>query len=783
MQRIEYDPWKVIRKLGSGSYGSVYEIRREEFGECYRAALKVISVPKSEEDIRINRSNGMDDQSLRTYYPSLVKDFTHEFSLLSKLAGNSNIVSYGDHKIVAHNDGIGWDIYIRMELLTSLRDITAIYTLSEEEVLKLGIDLCSALILCEKNNIIHRDIKPDNIFVSDNGDFKLGDFGIARVASKTMSNMTKRGTLNYMAPEVFINEPYNHRADIYSLGIVLYQLMNDRRIPFVPENVTAGEMERALQRRMKGEPFPAPANAGESFAGVICKACAYKPEDRYQDAASMKEDLMRLLNGKQPEPLDMDRIREVLNLHKQKLNETFSVAGDLPNQGLIRQIVEDGEIQRPDYQQQNDIPVVETTPGNARLGFFIGGILAALLLVLLAYGFHFLTDLGDGKDRSEEEQKTESVTSADSGNSTEEVRYGGSETAVSDDLNEYKFVLEGKTWQLPIPYETFRDAGWQIYSYDNSKTEDYEIASGANEILTMTNGAVDINVTVYNASGNVKPVKECYIGGIMVEAKDNLDFSVAGGISCRSAVQEILEIFKYPSYNNDAVDYQYLRYKSGDSVKDGETTFYFDKKHSANNSITLAYMPATDMDASELTDGAPDYFASYKAPRGLGSGLKDFVFELDGKYYQLPCPASEFVDDGWTISSDTAEGVGGMSRGVSATLEKEDCKISVHLINYDKMARALVNCAVYSINFNSSSAKDTMKGDFVRFSGGFNLDARKEELDKACKGFDITEKESFVSYSWYGSDWTSNIYFYLSDKDNFRYFDCKLQNQNWDYQN
>ena len=104
MQRIEYDPWKVIRKLGSGSYGSVYEIRREEFGECYRAALKVISVPKSEEDIRINRSNGMDDQSLRTYYQSLVKDFTHEFSLLSKLAGNSNIVSYGDHKIVAQTD-------------------------------------------------------------------------------------------------------------------------------------------------------------------------------------------------------------------------------------------------------------------------------------------------------------------------------------------------------------------------------------------------------------------------------------------------------------------------------------------------------------------------------------------------------------------------------------------------------------------------------------------------------------------------------------------------------
>ena len=784
MQRIEYEPWKVTRKLGSGSYGSVYEIRREEFGESYRAALKVISVPGSEEDIRINRSNGMNDQSLRTYYQSLVKEFTHEFSLLSKLTGNSNIVSYGDHKIVAHDDGIGWDIYIRMELLTSLTDITAAYTLSEDEVLKLGIDLCSALILCEKNQIIHRDVKPDNIFVSSNGDFKLGDFGIARTVSKTMSNMTKKGTLNYMAPEVYMNTPYNHRADIYSLGIVLYQLMNDRRIPFVPENVTADQMERALQSRMEGEPFPAPANAREDFARIICKACAYKPEDRYQDASAMKEDLMGLLNGKQPAPLDMDRICEVLDLYKEKQNETFSVDGDLPDQGQIRRIVENEAGIKPEYPKEKSpvSSVIEASPGNARLAYFIGGILAVLLMAVLISGIRYFTDRGDGKTESEKTDRTESVARAHSGGDREAEAGEYSAADLSDNLNDYMFALEGKVWKLPIPYQSFRDAGWEIYSYNNSRTEEYEIASGANEIITMTNGAVDINVTVYNPSGNVNPIRDCYIGGIVVEAKDNLDFSVAGGINCRSAAQEVLEIFEYPSSNNDTVDYQYLRYRRGSTTKDGETVFYFDKKHSANNSIALAFMPVKEMDASEIIDGPPDYFAAYKAPAKLTSDARDCVFELDGKYYQLPCPAREFADDGWTISSESAQAVGGMSKGIGITLVKGDCRINAYVANYDKKARALVNCCVYSISFNTSASKENMKGDFVRFSGGFNLDAGRQELDRACKDFKRTVNDDYVSYSWYSPNWDSNVYIYLNDSSQYRYFDCKLQNQKWNNQ-
>ena len=105
--------------------------------------------------------------------------------------------------------------------------------LPEKETIKLGIDLCKALEYCQQLNIIHRDIKPENIFVSRFGDFKLGDFGIARELEKTMSSLSKKGTYSYMAPEMYKGERYDNSVDIYSLGIVLYKIMNKNRLPFL----------------------------------------------------------------------------------------------------------------------------------------------------------------------------------------------------------------------------------------------------------------------------------------------------------------------------------------------------------------------------------------------------------------------------------------------------------------------------------------------------------------------------------------------------------------------
>lgn len=91
----------------------------------------------------------------------------------------------------------------------------------------------NALEYCQCQNIIHRDIKPENIFVSRFGEFKLGDFGIAReTGSALRADYPKKGTFSYMAPEMYKGEEYDARVDIYSLGIVLYKLCNHNRLPF-----------------------------------------------------------------------------------------------------------------------------------------------------------------------------------------------------------------------------------------------------------------------------------------------------------------------------------------------------------------------------------------------------------------------------------------------------------------------------------------------------------------------------------------------------------------------
>ncbi len=297
--------WRIIRAIGRGSYGTVYEVEKDDgYGEGIRSALKVISIPETPSEIEAYRDDGYDDASLTALYKSRVEDITAEFRLMNKLKGCNNIVSYEDHTIVQHDHDIGYDIMIRMELLTSLPkyiDQRLVNNPDDEKtVRKLGADICRALERCARHNIIHRDIKPQNIFVNEEGDFKLGDFGIAKTSDHT-TKATKTGTYGYMAPEVYWGKPYNASVDIYSLGLVLYWLLNERRGPFLPlppQIPTTQQATEALERRMHGDALPAPKHGSEELKRIVLKACAYNPKDRYTSPTEMRQDLERVPGAK-----------------------------------------------------------------------------------------------------------------------------------------------------------------------------------------------------------------------------------------------------------------------------------------------------------------------------------------------------------------------------------------------------------------------------------------------------------------------------------------------------
>ena len=288
--------WEIRECIGKGGFGSVYLIERDAFGDVERKALKVISIPKDEGVVEYMRCEGFDDESITTTLCSQVGDIIGEYKTMAKMSENPHIVHCDDFHYEQREDGIGWKVYIKMELLTPLtKAIDQMGT--EAQVVRLGKELCSALIACREIGIVHRDIKPQNIFISPKGNFKLGDFGIARTMDHATVATVGAGSFSFMAPEVAFGKKYGETVDVYSLGLVMYWLLNERRSPFVPlppAKPTYKDNDEAKARRFGGEQLPAPKNGSRELQDIILKACAFEPDDRYQSAAEMLADLNAL---------------------------------------------------------------------------------------------------------------------------------------------------------------------------------------------------------------------------------------------------------------------------------------------------------------------------------------------------------------------------------------------------------------------------------------------------------------------------------------------------------
>lgn len=286
--------WELQGLIGKGGYGKVYKAVKTDHNLITEAAIKIISVPQNESELEALHYEGLDDKASKTYFSEIVDDFINEIKLMESMKGISNIVSVEDFKVVDRKDRIGWDIYIRMELLTPFSKYIEKHTLSEEEILKLGIDICTALEICSKQNIIHRDIKPENIFISRFGDFKVGDFGIAKKLEKANSTMSSKGTQSYMAPEVLRHQNYDATVDIYSLGIVLYRLLHNNRLPFMDPRspqISYKDKQDAVDKRTAGAILPPPCNASPELASIILCACNHDPAKRFKTATAFKKAL------------------------------------------------------------------------------------------------------------------------------------------------------------------------------------------------------------------------------------------------------------------------------------------------------------------------------------------------------------------------------------------------------------------------------------------------------------------------------------------------------------
>lgn len=287
--------WTIEEEIGKGSFGTVYRIRKGSGPGAIYSALKVIRIPASDSVIDELLGQGMDRESIRRLLKNDAAQLENEIKVMLSLKSSINIVSIEDYKIVPEGWS-NWYFFIRMELLESVAGyVKRKKEISRDEIVQLGIDISNALRSCEKAGIIHRDVKPANIFRNREGAYKLGDFGIAKQMHDRTAAYTRIGTPSFEAPEILLGQKYNHTVDIYALGTILYTYLNHGRKPYMPphpKSITQADIDTATERRMTGYPLEAPAGTPVELAKIVLKACEFKSENRYQHAQELREDLI-----------------------------------------------------------------------------------------------------------------------------------------------------------------------------------------------------------------------------------------------------------------------------------------------------------------------------------------------------------------------------------------------------------------------------------------------------------------------------------------------------------
>ena len=283
-----FGSWYVDSKLAEGRSSKVFKVYKTVDGVTEFLALKTVKFPANDKELsRVIESGKY--KTIGEYLDTLETAVTENMNKMLSLRTNANIVRFDNFRIVKESSC--FYVVMLMELLTPFSEKVKVNDITVKQAVKIGLDLCTAVEGFRSIGIIHHQIKPENIYADEEGNFKLGDFGISNIAGRARNEVSP-----YMAPEVYKGTEYDTNSDIYSIGVLLYKLLNNNRLPFLPEYpapVSLADREEAFKKQMRGEVLSAPAKADGETAAIIAKALAFRPSDRYFTPLLMKTELER----------------------------------------------------------------------------------------------------------------------------------------------------------------------------------------------------------------------------------------------------------------------------------------------------------------------------------------------------------------------------------------------------------------------------------------------------------------------------------------------------------
>ncbi len=301
--------------------------------------VKIISTPASQTQVEALLLSGAfaDNDAAMAYYNDIAQSITEEAQVLQKLSQLEGFMPYESWQIEPIDEGVGYDIYLLSRYRKTLQRYFQRNPITHLGALNLGLDLCAALAVCRRMGYIYVDLKPENVYLTDKLEYRIGDIGFIKLDSLKYASLPERYRSDYTAPE--ITDAYsalNSTIDVYALGLILYQAFNNGIIPEISADNNSSQL-------------PPPTYADYEMSEIILKACAMNPEDRYQDPIEMGQALVSYMqrNGAHDTPIVPQAVVE-----EEPAEDETGVYEETP-------VETDSEPETTDEEQEEYIPVEE----------------------------------------------------------------------------------------------------------------------------------------------------------------------------------------------------------------------------------------------------------------------------------------------------------------------------------------------------------------------------------------------------------------------------------------
>ena len=386
------DRYEILEKIGTGGMAEVFKGKDHKLNRY--VAVKVLK-----EEFRDN--------------DGFVKKFKEEAQAAAGLA-HPNIVNVYD---VGDENGIYYIVMELVEGITLKNYIERKGRLTIKEATSIAIQVSAGLEVAHNNHIVHRDIKPQNIIISREGKVKVTDFGIAKATTSQTTTSSAMGSVHYASPEQARGGYVDHRSDIYSLGIVMYEMVTGR-VPFDGETAVTVAVKH-LQEQMVPPSKYCP-EIPYSLEQIIKKCTEKSPDRRYQDIGDLMADLKQSLvdpDGDFVQMVDLDEQAKTVIMTK----GTTSKVKESRRVNLSKDEDEDEDDEEEDEDSEDDEDDEELSPTVERAMTIAGVVLAVIIMLLLfskvlGIGKKSNTDTSDSQQTEQSADEEDDSSSASQGN-------------------------------------------------------------------------------------------------------------------------------------------------------------------------------------------------------------------------------------------------------------------------------------------------------------------------------------------------------------------------------